>query len=196
LIGWVQDVAPVDSGVPREAKRVLVNALVRRYTLLFVGEAVERSSVWRALPDRWVRQAAPSGILSRLFSSGFSIVATMDTLAGEELFESQCLWSLENQLVLLAGRDASPPDLRFDLFEALLKSKSADFRRLPSIGVLGAMMPGPDGDFAQLLLWGGQSMEGFAEHLRAECEAAHISFASVPETEFKKTKWFLEEVKG
>src|SRR6516164_5279480 len=79
LIGWVQDVAPVDSGVPSEVKQVLVNSLVRQYALLFVGEAAEKSSVWRALPDRWVRQAVPSGMLSRLLSSGFSIVSTVDT---------------------------------------------------------------------------------------------------------------------
>jgi hypothetical protein len=195
LIGWIREVAPVDSGVPFDVKHALANALTRQYLLTFVGDRPTAETEWVNLGDRWVRSAKPAGGWRGLSSAGLSLVATANPSAAQALFESGGLWNRENQIVLLSANGARPLQLDFDVLDALMKSSRPDLRELAVLGVLGVMTPGPDGDFAQVMVWNTKGLLHFTDQLRADAEAAGLSFLVVPEAEFKQTKWFLEEVR-
>jgi hypothetical protein len=188
LIGWVQDIAAIDEGVPDDVMRIITRALTHDYRLTFIDPGVEKSSRWRNLERCSTRFLKASRLVPW---RGYGLTSTCEANIAVRLFETKgWLWHLQSQLVLLTSRDELAPEISLGTLRQLMRSRRLDIRPLQAeFACVGIMTPGPDGDFAQLIFWRPESMSTFVERLRAQAEQAQISFVEVSEAEFKQTKW-------
>jgi hypothetical protein len=190
LIGWVQDVAAIDEGVPDDVMRIITRALTQNYRLTFIDPDVEKSSQWRSLERHSTRFLKASRLAPW---RGYGLTSTCDADIAVRLFATEgWLWHLQSQVVLLTSRDELAPEISFGTLHRLMQSRRLDIRPLRAeLACIGVMTPGPDGDFAQLIFWQPASMSVFKEHLRAQAEQAQIGFVEVSKAEFQETKWLL-----
>lgn len=197
MVGWVRGFELVDSCVPEDVAKVIVSALTQTYRLTFLDPGEKGTSQWQDRGDRSVRFLAPGVAAKVLRSAGYALISTIDPAIAVRLFETdESLWSLQSQVVLLSRRDAPPPAVDFNSFDNLVRSRRLDCVQLRSgLGCAGTLTPGPDGDFAQLVLCDEGDMDRFVRTLRSQTENMGILFTEVSGPEFRQTKWFVEEVR-
>lgn len=196
IIGWIQDVPPVEGGVPRAVSRVITTALTRNYRLTFVDPGRAKSAGWQDHGEHSTRFLRAEGIGRLNPSAGYGLTSTVSADLALRLFETnESLWTLQSQIVLLTDRELCAPNVSFGTIDALMRTRKLDPTGLQAeCGCLGVMTPGTDGDFAQLVFWRAGTLEGFQQAVRSVADSAGLSFAEVSESEFRQTRWFLQEV--
>jgi len=195
VIGWIQDAAPIDSGVPPDVAQIVAKALVEIYRLTFVDPGRTKSLDWQDQGDYLIRFVRADGIGKLNPSAGYALTSTRAPRVAMRLFETaESLWTLQSQLVLLTDKHAQAPAVSFRAIDVLMRRRELDLAGLQAFGCRGIMTPGPDGDFAQLTFWQGGAMDEFERSLRSECEIAGLTFVVVSETDFERTNWFLKKV--
>jgi hypothetical protein len=196
MIGWIQDAAPVDGGVPQDVARVIAEALVKNYRVTFVDPGQTKSPDWQSRGDYSIRFVHPDGIGSLNPSAGYALTSTRSSDVALRLFDTEeSLWTLQSQVVFLTDQNAEAPDASFRTIDILMRTRTLDVAGLQGeFGCWGIVTPGPDGDFAQMIVWQAGGMDAFKRSLRFESEVAGLHFAEVSSLEFEHTKWFLEKV--
>ena len=58
------------------------------------------------------------------------------------------------------------------------------------LGVRGLALPGPDGDFVELLAFDVQLQQCLQEHLVADSDSSGVPCRMVSEQQFKSTRWY------
>lgn len=197
LVGWVAGAAPVDCGIPRDVARIITQTLTRNYRLTFLDPGVEAAPPWQEHATYETGFLKSSRFLDFRHSAGYALTSTITAEAAARLFETEeSLWSLQSQIVFLTERKASPPNISFRTIDELVRTRKLLPARLSAeFACVGLMVPGPDGDFAQLILWQPRATQTFLGLLRLETEKTGLTFAEVSESEFRDTKWFVEEVR-
>jgi hypothetical protein len=197
LIGWVMDTPPIDDGVPHDVALAITRALTSKYALTFLDPGKGKSAQWESHGSYSVRFLKPTGFLRLNPSAGYALTSTFDPETAVQLFDTnESLWVQQSQIVLLSLRDTPPPNITFQHLHDLLRSRQLDYNRLQSEDLcLGIVAPGPDGDFVQVILWESGAMSVLRERLRAESERSGLVFSEVTSSEFKQTRWFLQEVR-
>ena len=196
MIGWVRDVAPIEDGIPETVALVITRALTSQYSLTFSDPNIGRSGQWENRGTYATRFLKPAGILRLNPSAGYSLTNTSDPDAAVRLFDTdESLWVEQLQVVFLSSKECQPPEMSFQALHNFLRWRTLDCGRLQSeFGSIGLLTPGPDGDFAQVILCQPGAMNEFKRSLRIASDAAGLHFAEVSRLEFERTKWFLEKV--
>lgn len=197
LIGWVQDVAPVDEGVPANVMEVVTRAMTRDYRLTFIDPGVERSPEWKESQkgrgeSRFVKATRFSPI------RGYGLASTSDAKVAMRLFSTdESLWHLQSQWVFLTPRGDPPPEISFQALNQLAQWRRLDPGELQAeFGCQGIMAPGPDGEFIEVVLWLPGARTALVQSLQREAEQAHLPWAEVSEVEFRETQWLSSDVRS
>ena len=196
MIGWVRDAAPIDDGIPEAVALVITRALTSRYSLTFSDPNNGGSDQWEKHGTYATRYLKPDGIQRLNPSAGYGLTATSNPDVAARLFDTdESLWVEQLQVAFLSPRECQPPDIDFQDLHNFLRSRTLDCGYLQyTFGSSGLLTPGPDGDFAQVILCQPGAMNELTQSLHLESEAAGLHFAEVSGAEFERTKWFLEKV--
>ena len=99
-------------------------------------------------------------------------------------------WSHETQAVFLSDPAASPPRLTYGQIQTILNRDAVDpMGLLEEAKVHGLALPGPDGDFVELVVFTAALWRALQEHLAGHCRANGIGWRAVPEPQLKATRW-------
>jgi hypothetical protein len=197
LIGWVQDVAPVDEGVPANVMEIVTRALTRDYRLTFIDPGAEKSPEWKDSENglRQTRFLKPTQ-----FSpiAGYGLTSTADANVAVRLFSTdEWLWHLQSQWVFLTRRSDPPPEMSFHALHQLAQWRRLDPHELQTeFRCQGVMAPGPDGEFIEIVLWQPGARAALLLNLQAEAEQAHLPWTQVSEVEFRETQWVPSDVRS
>jgi len=196
MVGWVRDAAPIDDGIPETVALVIARALTSRYNLTFSDPNNGGSDQWEKHGTYATRFLKPNGIQRLNPYAGYSLTTTSDPDTAVRLFDTdESLWVQQLQVAFLSPRLCQPPDITFQDLHQFLRSRSLDCGHLQSqFASIGLLTPGPDGDFAQVILCQPSAMNELKQSLQLESGAAGLHFAEVSGLEFEQTKWFLEKV--
>ena len=194
LLGWVSDAKTVDAGVPTAVAALLTQALCRCVTLTFLwqpGMSKSLSESWQPV-EKGRAKHLKAGLLDRVRGNPpFTLLATHDPAEAENLFYNDDFsWELRAQRVFLSPIDVLP-DLDYRLVSTIFNWTSkldvkAHFR---GTNVSGLLLPGVDGDFAELVVFEDAQWPSLQQALAQECEARDFDFQIVDEATFKQTKW-------
>jgi hypothetical protein len=119
------------------------------------------------------------------------MVATSDVETASELFWVVGFdWNLRGQIVLLSDSGSAPPPLQYDHLERLFGKEHLNrvSARLPE-EITGIIVPGVDGDFAELVAFNKAAGQAVLEALALECANSKVAWRIVSEAEFLDTRW-------
>jgi hypothetical protein len=194
LLEWVSDAKAVDAGVPKAVAALLTKALCRCVTLTFLWRAGKSKSISEQWEPSGKGRAKhlKAGFLDRVRGNPpFTLQATHDSAEAEKLFYTNDFsWELRTQRVFLSPIDVLP-DLDYRLVNAIFNwpSDLDVAAHLNRTNVLGLLLPGVDGDFAELVVFDDAQWPSLQQALAQECEARDFDFQVVDEATFKQTKW-------
>ena len=197
LLGWISDAKTVDAGVPAAVAALLTQALCRCVTLAFLWRADKSQS----LSEKWETfgkgrtKRLKAGILDRMRGNPpFTLLATHNPAEAEKLFYNDDFsWELRAQRVFLAPIDMLP-DLDYRLVSTIFNwpSNLDAAAHLRGTGVIGLLLPGVDGDFAELVVFDDAQWPSLQQALLQECAAREFEFQIVDEPTFKQIKWVAD----
>jgi hypothetical protein len=197
LLGWVTDPKTVDAGVPQAVAMLLARALCRCVMLTFLWQPHEgppASEQWRPLGKGQVKHLK-AGLLERVRGNPpFTLLATCDPADAENLFYNEKFsWELRAQRVFLSPIEALP-DLDYRHVSTVFNwpPKLDVMGHFQGTNVLGMLLPGVDGDFAELVVFDEGQRPALQQALSQECAARGVDFQLVDEATFKQTKWFTD----
>lgn len=161
LLGWNAPSKSIDSGVPEAVRAVLAGALTSIARVSFpVSEVPRRISKTEMNSDEdQVRLLGTGGPIERAAArlkrmpSSITLLSTRSQKTAAKLFEDAGYpWRLQGQVALLSAPDAAPPEVDRQTLLSLMSDDWATHGvQLRSIGVVGVLRPGVDGDVAGVL---------------------------------------------
>jgi len=197
LLGWVSDAKTVDAGVPTAVAALLTRALCRCVTLTFLWQAGKSKSIseqWEPSGEGRAKHLKP-GLLDKVRGNPpFTLLATHDPAEAENLFYNEDFsWELRAQRVFLSPIDVLP-DLDYRLVSTIFNwpTKLDVTAQLQGTNVTGLLLPGVDGDFAELVVFEDAQWPPLQQALAQECEPRDFDFQVVDEATFKQTKWVAD----
>jgi hypothetical protein len=170
LVGWQTPPEVVDAGPHAEVIDTLAAALARvgRVTFGAIPDGPHRPGLaWEADEAGDWRSLLPVSGWQRLRGRRpLPLVSTTRAETARTLFEATGFpWTQAAQAVFLSPRDVPPPPLQFEQVVSVLDAVGMDAGELAlDRSIRGLALPGPDGDFMELV--------GFDERLVPELEAA------------------------
>ncbi len=197
LIGWVMSETPIDAGVPSSAEEILARALCRGHRLVFLHPSASAqpgsSSGWQSVEGGWAYDLRP-GTGDRLRGApSLPLISTEKAGIARLMFHAEPFsWEMRSQMSLLFPPGSTLPRLDYPFIFQLWKKAAFHRETLLNLGVQGIIFPGVDGDFAECIFLQEASREDFERRLEEECRKAGILWKSVPEDEFKSTRWFQQ----
>ena len=136
-----------------------------------------------------------AGLLERVRGNPpFTLLATCDPAGAENLFYNEKFsWELRAQRVFLSPVDVLP-DLDYRHVNTVFNwfSNLDVTRHFQGTSVLGMLLPGVDGDFAELVVFDQDQWQSLQQGLSQECAAQGVDFQIVDESTFKQTKWLAD----
>lgn len=197
MLGWTTDTPLADAGVPPVAATLLTQALCRCFMLTFFGQPDKGKSLseeWQPAGEGQVKQLKV-GLLDRVRGNPpFTLLATRNPAEAENLFyNNQFSWELRAQRVFLSPIDVLPV-LDYRLVNTIFNwpSNLDITEHFVGTHVLGLMLPGVDGDFAELVVFDKDQWPSLQQALSQECAARKVEFQIVDEPTFKQTKWVAD----
>lgn len=197
LLGWVTDTKAVDAGVPKAVAILLTRTLCRRVMLTFLwqpDQSPSPSKQWEPFGKGRVKQLK-AGLLDRVRGNPpFTLLATYNPVEAQNLFYNEKFsWELQAQRVFLSPIDVLP-DLDYHHVSKVFNWPSYldVIKHFQETNVLGMLLPGVDGDFAELVIFDEVQWPSLQQALSQECAALDIDFQIVDESTFKQTKWVAE----
>jgi hypothetical protein len=160
LIGWNQEPAPVDGGIPRESGAVLARALASVSRVTFPSSVVHPTAAggWSKSGGDDVRRlnATAAGRVAALLKGTpghVLLVSTRNPNTVMQAFEDPGYpWWMQGQVLLLSESNASPPEIERNHLLALFEEEWArEAQALAPFGIVAVVRPGVDGDVAGLL---------------------------------------------
>jgi hypothetical protein len=197
LLGWVCDAKTVDAGVPQAVATLLTRALCRCVMLTFLwrpDKGPPAAEQWEPFGKGRVKHMK-AGLVQRVRGNPpFTLLATCDPAEAENLFYNEKFsWELRAQRVFLSPMGV-PPDLDYRHVGTVLNwpSNLDLMQHFQETNVLGMLLPGLDGDFAELVVFDEGQWPSLQQALSQECAAREVDFQIVDESTFKQTKWFAD----
>jgi hypothetical protein len=197
LLGWVSDAKTVDAGIPQAIATLLTRALCRCVMLTFLWQPDKSSSPseqWEPFGKGRAKHLKAS-LLERVRGNPpFTLLATYNPVEAENLFYNEKFsWEMRAQRVFLSPIDVLP-DLDYRHVSTVFNwpanlDVTAHFQ---GTNVLGFLLPGVDGDFAELVVFDEVQWPSLQQALSQQCVALEIDFQIVDESTFKQTKWVAE----
>lgn len=195
VIGWIQQAPSHEAGVAPEIVHLLSRALTRSSRVTFLDDENGASEAWTEHGDCWVGRVRAAGWKGMLRSKDLLLTSTVAPEVAAGLFEASAGgWSREAQLVLLSAVSGSVPGIDADTLDELLRGRLEDGASGAVACLSGFMLPGPDGDFAQMVFLRRESLSTFLTHLQDEAAAAGIGFEIITPEAFAQTNWYVEKV--
>lgn len=193
VIGWIQQRPHADAGVPPKVAHLLARALTQCFRITFLDFDNGASPGWSEHEDRSVARLAAPGWRGIFSSNDLYMTSTRSALHAEHLFDAEAGgWSREAQFVLLSSPLEPLPKLDSPALHELTRGRlEAGSSILPELW--GIMVPGPDGDLAQVLLFHKRALHDFLDQLEEATQASGIRFEIVTSEEFNQTNWFAED---
>jgi hypothetical protein len=173
LVGWKKDPEPVDGGVPEDVAPVLARAFTSMGRITFLSSAVHASTGSGWWP--WKRAPGPTDLTS-----------TTDPQTLMQAFDDATHpWSMQGQVLLIStSEDASPGIDRKQLLAVLENEWSGTANQLSSLGVIGVVRPGVDGDLAGLLTLTADARDSSLAALERETRRASFDWSVLSEEAF------------
>jgi hypothetical protein len=199
LFGWVMDARPIDAGVPPLVAEILAGALTSRYKLTFLDpgatEALPLPDRWSPSPSGWVRTLRAGGLSNLVGAPVFPLLSTnLPEVATRLFFASGFCWEHRAQIVVLSCLASEPPNLSYGFYDLWLRHRQIDARAIANERrAEGLLIPGPDGDFAGLLIPNPDTRDQMLTALAEQCGTANVEFAVVTNEEFRSTRWYLSD---
>jgi hypothetical protein len=197
LLGWITDTQAVDAGVPQDVAALLTGALCRCVTQTFLWQPDKGQSLsdqWETIGEGQAKHLK-AGLLDRVRGNpSFTLLATLNPAEAENLFYNEKFsWELRAQRVFLSPIDVLP-DLDYRHVSTVFNwPANLDVRtHFQGTNVLGLLLPGVDGDFAELVVFDEVQWPSLQQALSQQCAALEINFQIVDESTFKQTKWVKE----
>lgn len=197
LLGWVVDRSSIDAGVPGQAVKVITRAACRSHLLTFLcpdNGLARNTSAWTKVRSGWACKFEPPLIKRIWRQRSFPLLATSDPVRAESFFHSEGFsWELRGQVVLLSPSNARPPSLSYLEMERLFDKVTINpHEHLLSSEIEGILLPGVDGDFAELIAFNEALWRDLPGELEKECNVAGIAWSCVSEEVFKSTAWVVD----
>src|SRR5215469_8325701 len=124
VIGWIQDAAPVDGGVPEDVARVIAEALTKKYRVTFVDPGRTKSTEWQTRGDDSVRCVRSDGIGRLNPSAGYTLTSTLNSNVALRLFDTdESLWTLQSQVVFFTDQNSQAPTASFRAIDDLMRTR-------------------------------------------------------------------------
>jgi len=191
LVGWIMKDVPTDAGVPAEIAKILTEVLCDDYRVAFLHPtaAGRDESGWRTTP-RGLEQVLRPGLGGRVLREPLlPVICTSEARTAALMFRAEPYsWQLRSQLVMLFPL-GSEAHLSYDSVFKLWR-RSANAHYAAELGAEGLMLPGVDGDFAELVFFLEPQLQRSARRLEQACQQAGIGWQVVSECDFKSTSWF------
>ena len=195
VIGWIQQAPSVEAGVAPEIAGLLGRALTRSFRVTFLDDQNGASEAWTEHGDRWVGRFRAAGWKGMLRSKDLLLTSTVRPEVAATLFEASAGgWSREAQVVLLTSASGPVPEVSADTLDEVLRGRLEDGASGAVPELWGFMLPGPDGDFAQLVFLRRESLSTFLAHLQDEAAVAGVGFEIISPEAFEQTRWYVEGV--
>jgi hypothetical protein len=124
----------------------------------------------------------------------FTLLATHDPAEAENLFYNDDFsWELRAQRVFLSPIDVLPELDNRVVGKIFNWPSNLDVAaHLQGSKVIGLLLPGVDGDFAELAVFDDAQWPSLQQALAQECEARDFDFQVVDELTFKQIKWVAD----
>ena len=173
LIGWREEPAPVDAGVPPEVAAAVARALTSIGRITFLSSAVHASAGGGWSPLK--RGPGPADLTS-----------TTDPQTVMQAFDDAAHpWWMQGQVLFLSAADVAPPGLERAQLLALLENEwTAAAGALSARGVIGILRPGVDGDLAGLLTLTADAERASLAALERESRLASFEWSVLTEDAF------------
>jgi hypothetical protein len=173
LIGWRDEPAPVDSGVPPHVAAAVSRALTSIGRVTFLSSAVHAAtgSGW------WPLKRAPGPA---------ELMSTTDPQTLMQAFDDAAHpWSMQGQVLLISAPAEAPPEIDRKQLRALLENEWGDAAgALSAPGVIGVVRPGVDGDLAGLLTLTADAERASLAALERESRLASFDWSVLTEEAF------------
>ncbi len=179
ILGWTCDDSSVDAGIPEAIANVLSKALCHCSQVSFLDPS--SSSILK-----------PSPFKSMLGQPVFSIRTTSQQEIVARLFYiDEFPWDQCSQVVILSKWKSEPIFNYANLFE-LWSHPAPNLNSLANrMKVLGYLLPGPDGDFVEIVIFDNSLLNLLTQNLANECKQRGLGWQEVSENQFRETKWVV-----
>ena len=193
LIGWHLAEGQVDSGLPRELRAILAQALTSIGIVSFpccassVGELPTSPHCDSTMPTRGT-------ILTEWARSTFTrkpvkvaLVSTRQEATAAALFEdSNFPWHLQGQVAILSALDANPSNLDRDAVLSLIDDQWTTLvAQFNSRDFAGVVRPGVDGDIVCVWSRTTEFASRIAQSIEREARQDNFDWAIVSESDFE-----------
>jgi hypothetical protein len=194
LLGWKLPSKPIDSAIPKDVGALLASTFISIARVSFpVSEVPYGASKKLTSSDEdQVQNLGVCGVLERTeavlkrMPSSITLLSTRRKETAIRLFDDVGYpWALQGQIALLSKPDIKPPCIdRHTLLSITGNDWVEQANKLRSIGVLGVLRPGVDGDIACFLSLTYEFKRAFLDALTHEAELAKFDWRLLSEKEF------------
>lgn len=177
VIGWTLAETVVDAGVPPAVAGVLAEALCRCGQVSFLDPAGPAT-------------LAPPALKRLAGKPRFPVMTTADPQAAARLFDVDAFpWDQGGQVALLTAPGTAPALDYADLFELWSEPSPALDRLARKMRAAGFLFPGPDGDFAEIVVFEEALWDRLKQALAEACDGAGCLWQEVSEEAFLSSGW-------
>ncbi len=174
LIGWREEPAPVDAGVPRQVAAAVARALTSIGRITFLSSAVHAPAGGGWSPSK-KRGPAPAELTSA--TDPEAVMHAFDDAAHP--------WWMQGQVLFLSEPGAAAVEIDREQLLALLENDwAAAAGALPARGVVAVLRPGVDGDLAGLLTLTAGAERASLAALERESRLASFDWSVLAEDAF------------
>ncbi|HEY9773243.1 MAG TPA: hypothetical protein V6C81_05490 [Planktothrix sp.] len=186
-IGWVHDDLDADEAPPKQVEELLSDVLAATGSVVYGRPEGEGTSAQRVA---LITGYEFNGFFG-MFGSKIEFIWTDKADVIKQMFDTNyMIWCHEGQFALIFKTKTQPTVARNGLLGAL-KHQEFGAASLKSSGVIGALVPGADGDFAQAIFYNTADRDAFLHLLEETCKAKNMTWEKVSGQQFEEFNWYV-----
>jgi hypothetical protein len=186
-IGWLHDELDVDEAPPPQVEDILSDLLASTGSVIY------------GRPEGDTPQAQRVALLTGfefngffgMFGSKIEFIWTDKPEVIKQMFDTSYMnWSHEGQFAIMY-KTKSAPTVSRDALLGAVKQSEFGANSLKSSGAIGALIPGADGDFAQLVFYAQADRDAFLQALEEACKSKNLGFEKISGQQFEEKNWYV-----